>query len=148
MEQGIRITKHSAVNPGHTQERLGITLTLLLEDPEGATVSRLAAEAAGAAPSNSGTLAAPASGSLWIAPAPATVRMRLFCLPYAGGVSENVYARRARLGSLSETLGLLCLHALLGRRVRERVCQVCMLPALIGWGKDEGKPKPKPSPSF
>ena len=72
-----------------------MTLTLLLENPEGATLSQLAAEAARAAPENSGAAAAPAPGSLWIAPAPAPVRMRLFCLPYAGGVSENVYARRA-----------------------------------------------------
>ena len=34
-------------------------------------------------------LAAPA----WISPAPFAVKMRLFCLPYAGGVSENVFAR-------------------------------------------------------
>ena len=31
----------------------------------------------------------------WVAPAPFTVKMRLFCLPYAGGVSENVFARCA-----------------------------------------------------
>lgn len=70
-----------------------MTPTLLLEDPEGATLSRLAAEAAGAAPADSGAAEAPASGSPWIAPAPAPLRMRLFCLPYAGGMSENVYAR-------------------------------------------------------
>ena len=29
----------------------------------------------------------------WISPAPFAVKMRLFCLPYAGGVSENVFAR-------------------------------------------------------
>ena len=34
-----------------------------------------------------------ATGSLWISPSPVTVKLRLFCLPYAGGVSENVYAR-------------------------------------------------------
>ena len=95
-ERCIGITKHSAAHLGRAQERLGITLTLLLEDPAGATINRLAAEAAGAAPSSKGAPpAAPAPGSLWIAPAPAPVRMRLFCLPYAGGVSENVYARYA-----------------------------------------------------
>ena len=31
----------------------------------------------------------------WVAPAPFTIKMRLFCLPYAGGVSENVFARCA-----------------------------------------------------
>ena len=30
---------------------------------------------------------------VWISPAPVSVKMRLFCLPYAGGVSENVFAR-------------------------------------------------------
>ena len=29
----------------------------------------------------------------WISPAPISVKMRLFCIPYAGGVSENVFAR-------------------------------------------------------
>ena len=105
VEQGIGITKHSAAYLGRTQERLAITLTLLLEDPAGATINRLAAEAAGAAPSSNGAPAAPAPGSLWIAPAPAPVRMRLFCLPYAGGVSENVFARRARLGYLGNGVG-------------------------------------------
>ena len=30
----------------------------------------------------------------WIAPAPVAIKMRIFCLPYAGGVSENVFGRR------------------------------------------------------
>ena len=38
--------------------------------------------------------------STWIAPSPVSVRMRLFCLPYAGGVSENVFARYAHLHTL------------------------------------------------
>lgn len=29
----------------------------------------------------------------WICRAPITIKMRLFCLPYAGGVSENVFGR-------------------------------------------------------
>ena len=37
--------------------------------------------------------AAAAAGPLWVSPAPVSVKMRLFCLPYAGGVSENVFAR-------------------------------------------------------
>lgn len=76
------------------QERLGLALTVLLEDPEGATVRRLAADAAAAAAALDSSVGTAASGSLWIAPAPVTVRLRLFCLPYAGGVSENVFARR------------------------------------------------------
>ncbi len=82
------------------QERLGVQLPLLLEDPEGATVRGLAREArallqsAAVGASGAGRVA-PAPRSAWIAPAPASVRLRLFCLPYAGGVSENVYAKRA-----------------------------------------------------
>ncbi|KAK9841775.1 hypothetical protein WJX81_002144 [Elliptochloris bilobata] len=98
--------------PGRTPamfaaERLGVQLAALLEDPEGATVRCLAREAhallkdcAGAGGGVSGSSAgasAPAARSAWIAPAPSIVRMRLFCLPYAGGVSENVFARWAAL---------------------------------------------------
>ena len=85
-------------------------LATLLEDPEGATVLRLAREAhAAVRDHNYGGSYAAGSGagagrqaarSAWIAPAPALVRMRLFCLPYAGGVSENIFARRARPGHL------------------------------------------------
>ncbi len=32
-------------------------------------------------------------GPLWIASGPISIKMRIFCLPYAGGVSENIYAR-------------------------------------------------------
>lgn len=31
--------------------------------------------------------------SVWIGRSPVTIKLRLFCLPYAGGVSENVFAR-------------------------------------------------------
>lgn len=31
--------------------------------------------------------------SLWISPTPVTIRLRIFCLPYAGGVSANVFSR-------------------------------------------------------
>lgn len=34
--------------------------------------------------------------SPWISPAPITIKLRLFCLPYAGGVSENVFGRYAK----------------------------------------------------
>ena len=90
----------------NAQERLGLELTCLAEDPAGATVTAVVFEAyarLGKQPSGSRappTQALPPSsqsGSLqpwqWIAPAPAGVKLRLFCLPYAGGVSENVFAR-------------------------------------------------------
>ena len=76
----------------------------------GATVASLATAAAAAAaaaapPSGLAAVAAPSSSqpalpspwSSWIAPAPSTVRLRLFCLPYAGGVSESVFGRWGQL---------------------------------------------------
>jgi hypothetical protein len=36
---------------------------------------------------------AAAAGPPWVSPAPVSVKVRIFCLPYAGGVSENVFAR-------------------------------------------------------
>ena len=82
------------------QELTGVVLTGMVEDPEGATIRKLAAEAAAALAGPGATAPEAAAGptergqsSLWIAPAPALVKLRLFCLPYAGGVSENVFAR-------------------------------------------------------
>ncbi len=102
---------------------------VLVEDPQGATIRRIALEAssqlaaatAAALPGptattvhvsaytaamatapapTAGATAWPAqqrrqavAGPLWVSPAPVSVKMRLFCLPYAGGVSENVFAR-------------------------------------------------------
>ena len=83
------------------QEHFGVAVDCLAEQPAAATVRRIAAEvaaaAAGVVGSAAPSAAAPqaAQGSLWIAPAPSLVKMRLFCLPYAGGVSENVFARWA-----------------------------------------------------
>ena len=71
-------------------------------------MQRLVAEAlqATAAGPNSGGqgggVATAASGSLWIAPCPVSVKLRLFCLPYAGGVSENVFARSGALMPLTD----------------------------------------------
>ena len=81
----------------------------LIEQPEAATVHSIAAELAGAQPAEQGAPAqAFSAGSLWISPAPSVVRMRLFCLPYAGGVSENVFSRHDSLSSLSsDTFPLL-----------------------------------------
>ncbi len=92
------------------QDRLGVALTVLIEDPEGATIQRLVAEAvqASAAARGSGgarsmVAASSGRGSLWIAPCPVSVKLRLFCLPYAGGVSENVFARCAAPHSSENT---------------------------------------------
>ena len=85
------------------QTRFGASLMTLVEDPGSATVLRIAQEAAAVAqaaassgafvPASDTPVAVP--GCQWIAPCPVSVKLRLFCLPYAGGVSENVYSRRA-----------------------------------------------------
>lgn len=78
-----------------SQDKLGLELDSLIEDAQNASVRVIAAEAyakltSGAAGPQS---AEETERSTWISPAPATVKMRLFCLPYAGGISENVYSR-------------------------------------------------------
>lgn len=99
------------------QEATGLELMTLIEDPQGATVAAIAQEAAAAAaavapapvaaqqglaqPQHQAMVAvqrrpaqaAQAAGHLWISPAPFAIKMRVYCLPYAGGMSENVYAR-------------------------------------------------------
>ena len=77
----------------------------LADNPEGATIERIVAEVMAKAPQQAGQEAAAGTGALqsasaaateaarWVAPAPSSIRMRLFCLPYAGGVSENVFGR-------------------------------------------------------
>lgn len=102
------------------QEGLGVDLALLAEDPQGATITSIVEEAAskigsssvnsangalvlasgrtgnGTSANGGGLIAAePAApaGPLWISPTPVTVKLRLFCLPWAGGVSENLFAR-------------------------------------------------------
>lgn len=89
------------------QEQLGVDLTVLVEDPQAATLQQILAEAmyqlaqletVGNHPLVEGLFqnkqphTAPSHPS-WISPAPFSVKMRIFCLPYAGGVSENVFAR-------------------------------------------------------
>ena len=93
---------------------------VLIEDPQTVTLQQIVAEAAGQlATTNSSAIRSKASPSSmflsatsnalpkqaqlrlqrepaatsWVAPAPFSVKMRVFCLPYAGGVSENVYGR-------------------------------------------------------
>lgn len=79
------------------QDRLGLELTGLIEDPGNASVQRLAQEASAKVAAGEGSIgggaAAALEHSIWISPTPVTIKMRLFCLPYAGGVSENVFAR-------------------------------------------------------
>jgi len=81
-----------------TQERLGLELTSLIEDPQSASVRMIAAEAHAIQASGpaSGSVSPSEPWSTWIAPSPVSVKLRLFCLPYAGGVSENVFARYYR----------------------------------------------------
>ena len=97
------------------QEALGgVELALLAEDPQGATISSIVEEAFSkmtalrAASGSSSTALVPAgssqasiaaraaevvAGPLWISPTPVTIKMRIFCLPWAGGMSENLFAR-------------------------------------------------------
>ena len=78
------------------QESIGLELTSLIEDPQNASVRVIAAEAFGMLANGEAGRPGPAdTGSLWISPAPVSVKLRLFCLPYAGGVSENVFGRCA-----------------------------------------------------
>ena len=95
------------------QEGLGVDLALLAEDPQGATITSIVAEAVSKISTSSTTIGIGASGALvrsghggasettpavpagplWISPTPVTIKLRLFCLPWAGGVSENLFAR-------------------------------------------------------
>lgn len=76
----------------YVQEELGLEVASLMEDPQSTSV--IAAEAfAKLASGVAGPRAAAEMRSVWISPAPVTVKLRLFCLPYAGGISENVYSR-------------------------------------------------------
>jgi len=76
-----------------------VELSALIEDPEHASVEVIAAEALARSGITAGAsraaVRADPTWARWVAPAPFTVKMRLFCLPYAGGVSENVFARCA-----------------------------------------------------
>ena len=84
------------------QERLGVELTALVEDPERATIQNLVKEALAGQGSHAVATAAGAIPivesftSPWISRSPVSIKLLLFCLPYAGGVSENVFARCGR----------------------------------------------------
>jgi hypothetical protein len=102
------------------QDRLGVQLMTLVDDPQAASLRVIVAEAQQQLGSRQQSHHVVASGNNghgtehhstgvdlktsiigtklthnhhWISPAPVSVKMRVFCLPYAGGVSENIYAR-------------------------------------------------------
>lgn len=72
-------------------------MAVLIEDPQRATLEQLIGDAlatTGRTQTHSaGKSADQATASMWIARSPVSVKLRLYCLPYAGGVSENVFAR-------------------------------------------------------
>ena len=88
------------------EEHFGIQLDTLV-DPGGATVQHIAMEleklnlshsashSSGAIQSLQAAKRRTAIDTSWIAPSPVTVRMRVFCLPWAGGISENLFSRWA-----------------------------------------------------
>lgn len=66
----------------------------LVEGLETATVKDLIREAGEARGTHDSALVSTeAVPSIWVSRSPVTVKLRLFCLPYAGGVSENVFSR-------------------------------------------------------
>lgn len=82
------------------QECLGVEVLSLIEDPMNATIARLAQEAYAKLTLGGDDRLSTAQReekSIWISPAPISIKMRIFCLPYAGGVSGNVFARWAML---------------------------------------------------
>lgn len=77
-----------------------LDVSSLVEDPEGATIRGIAAQAHAQSASHAGVTSSDSLATVqekvnWLVPVPVAVRMRLFCLPYAGGVSENVFAKYA-----------------------------------------------------
>ena len=81
------------------QELVGVELPCLIEDPQNASVRIIAVEAIAKLAAGEGGRAVSGKEALsdvyssWISPSPVSIKMRLFCLPYAGGVSENVFGR-------------------------------------------------------
>ena len=107
--QGIVPNNHMysslARNMPLVQDLLGIQSLALVEDPQRATLNQLLQDAASACSQDVLTALArvpdTATTSPWVAKSPVTTKLRLFCLPYAGGVSENVFARQVQ--TLSST---------------------------------------------
>ena len=78
------------------QEHFDVELMSLIENPAQATLELLAEEVYKnlIAKSNSkNNYRINEQMSIWISPTPVTIKMRIFCLPYAGGVSANVFSR-------------------------------------------------------
>ena len=77
------------------QEIWAIELTILIDDPARATIKHLTSEIYAALNIHDATQenVTAIQRSEWISPAPISIKMRLFCLPYAGGVSENIFAK-------------------------------------------------------
>lgn len=86
---------------GTLQDRLNVEVTSLIAEAGFATISGIAKEAytclqkeiTGSEVVTAAAQARSVADGLWIARAPITIKMRLFCLPYAGGVSNNVFGR-------------------------------------------------------
>lgn len=77
------------------QEIWAIELTILIDDPARATIKHLTTEIYAALNLHDSTQenVTAIQRSEWISPTPISIKMRLFCLPYAGGVSENIFAK-------------------------------------------------------
>ena len=77
------------------QEIWAIELTILIDDPARATIKHLTTEIYVALNLHGSTQenVTAIQRSEWISPTPISIKMRLFCLPYAGGVSENIFAK-------------------------------------------------------
>jgi hypothetical protein len=65
----------------------------MVEDPEGVTIEHIVLEIVANSEQKHKALSM-LTTSPWIVSSPIVTRLRLFCLPYAGGVSENVFARQ------------------------------------------------------
>ena len=80
----------------------------LIDDPAQATIELLAEEVHRDLLANASSTTANSHGqaSLWISPIPVIIKMRIFCLPYAGGVSANVFSRWVLLSTKPDFLQL------------------------------------------
>jgi hypothetical protein len=94
-----------------------VEVNCLVEDASNATAERIAKEAhsqlSRLSPAQAGALAVAAGGgrgggASWIARAPISIKLRLFCLPYAGGVSENVFGRWAFWSIIQNATQIRC----------------------------------------
>ena len=74
----------------------GLEMSPLLEDLDTASIEQIVTEAAAGARHArmlGNRTAQQSTQWQWIVPAPVLIKIRLFCLPYAGGISENVFGR-------------------------------------------------------